>query len=244
MGTTGIAGEPMLAGPSLGFVLVHGGVHDARCWRDLIPHLSWPVVALDMPGRGGSRTPLADFTLRAGTDAIVEAIDTAPFDRAILVGHSLAGLTLPYAAAARRAEVAHLVFIGASIPPEGASLLSTITPAVRLVVAHYLRQAGGELRLPAWFARRIFCNDMAPDQVARTLDELVPEAPGVFFEPVSRADMPEEVPRTWVLLRTGIGRSRSGPRAGRSATWVAPRCWPWTAATTRSPPGRASWPRC
>jgi len=165
-----------------------------------------------MPGRGTSSTPLAGFTLRTGTDAIVESIDAAPFDRAILVGHSLAGLTLPTAAAARREKVEHLVFVAASIPPEGASILRTITPAVRLVLAHYLRRAGGELRLPAWFARAVFCNDMTPEQVARTLDELVPEAPGVFFEPVSRVDMPEDVPRTWILLL----RDRSVPvRAAR-----------------------------
>ena len=46
------------------FVLVHGGFHDRRCWERLIPLLSRPALAVDLPGRGTKPAKMAKKTPR------------------------------------------------------------------------------------------------------------------------------------------------------------------------------------
>jgi pimeloyl-ACP methyl ester carboxylesterase len=156
-------------------------------------------VTVDLPGRGRRPADLTSVTIASWIDAIVEDIDTSGFDRVILVGHSLAGLTIPAAAARRPHLVAHLVFLSSTVPPEGKSALHSMAWPIRLLVARYLRRNPKALQLSPWIARTVFCNDMNKAQTARTLAELVPEAVGPLREAVSRARMPQDVPRTWIL---------------------------------------------
>src|SRR5438105_2418180 len=182
-----------------GFVLVHGGAHDARCWEALLEHLSLPAVTVDLPGRGRRPADLTAVTIPSWIDAIVEDIDTSGFDRVILVGHSLAGIATPAAAARRPERVAHLVFLSGVVPPEGRSVLDSMAWPTRLMLARYLHRNPGGLHLPPRLARALFCNDMTRAQTTRTLAELVPEAVSPFRDVVSRAGMPHDVPRTWIL---------------------------------------------
>lgn len=93
--------------------LVHGAFHGAWCWDLLRPELE----------SRGHRTAAMDLPCdehEAGNiryaEVVVEAIrDTG--DDVVVVGHSLAGLTLPLVAAAR--PVARMVFLNAFIPIAG-----------------------------------------------------------------------------------------------------------------------------
>jgi pimeloyl-ACP methyl ester carboxylesterase len=185
--------------PQVGFVLVHGGVHDSRCWQPLLDHLAYPAVTVDLPGRGHRPADLATVTIGSWVDAIVDDLDACPFTHVVLVGHSLAGVTIPAAAGRRADRVAHLVFLASTVPPEGKSVLEAIPWPVRQVVGHQLRRNPAGLRLPQWLPRAIFCNDMTPAQTAKTLAELVPEAVTPFYERVSRHNVSETVPSTWIL---------------------------------------------
>jgi pimeloyl-ACP methyl ester carboxylesterase len=164
-----------------------------------LEHLSLPAVTVDLPGRGRRPADLATVTIPSWIDAIVEDIDTSGFDRVILVGHSLAGLTIPAAAARRPNVVAHLIFLSSTVPPEGKSALHSMAWPIRLLVGRYLRRNPKALHLSPWIARTVFCNGMTKAQTTRTLAELVPEAIGPLREAVSRTGMPQDVPRTWIL---------------------------------------------
>jgi pimeloyl-ACP methyl ester carboxylesterase len=97
------------------FVLVHGAWHGAWCWERLVPELERrgaAVIAVDLPGDEPA-AGLADYrncVLAAARDA----------EDVVLVGHSLAGATVPLVAAAR--AVRALVLLCALVPQPGLSL--------------------------------------------------------------------------------------------------------------------------
>lgn len=97
------------------FGLVHGAYHGSWCWQRLTPELErlgHRVLAVDLP----SEDPLAGAAEYAA--AALAAFTDAGEDL-VLVGHSLAGLTIPLIAARRPAR--QLIFLGAMIPRLGKS---------------------------------------------------------------------------------------------------------------------------
>ena len=96
------------------FALVHGAWHGAWCWERLAPLLrdhGHRVVAMDLPSDDRSAT--------VDTYADVVCGELNGHADVVLVGHSLAGLTIPLVAA--RLPVRHLVYVCALIPDIGRS---------------------------------------------------------------------------------------------------------------------------
>jgi pimeloyl-ACP methyl ester carboxylesterase len=95
------------------FALVHGAFCSAATWELLIPELErrgHAAIAMDLP----CDDPTAGCIQYAKT---VEASLEGREEPIVLVGHSLAGLTIPLVAAAR--PIARLVFLAAFIPRPG-----------------------------------------------------------------------------------------------------------------------------
>jgi pimeloyl-ACP methyl ester carboxylesterase len=185
-------------------VLVHGGSHAGDCWGPTVAALAdrapdLRVLAVDLPGRGQEPGDLATLTIERCADSVVEQVDRAGLDRVVLVGHSMAGITLPGAARRLGAErLAGLVWIACAIPPEGGTVLDTISGPLRFVAARRARSGGVSAPMPRPLARWAFCNGMTPEQTAWTLARQHREAATVLAEPVSQEGMPV-VPRTWVI---------------------------------------------
>lgn len=102
------------------FVLVHGAWHGGWCWDELVPLLPGHVEAVDLPGHGPDTTPVAGCTLDAYVARVVEALERAP-EPAVLVGHSLGGITVAQAAEQRPDLVRAAVFLAAYMPRDGES---------------------------------------------------------------------------------------------------------------------------
>jgi pimeloyl-ACP methyl ester carboxylesterase len=97
-------------------VLVHGACHGGWCWEPIVPLLErqgHAVAAPDLP----CDDPAAGVP--EYVDAVISSIAPASTD-VVLVGHSLAGLTIPAVAARRR--VSALVFLAAIVGMPGRSL--------------------------------------------------------------------------------------------------------------------------
>ena len=97
------------------FGLVHGAYHGAWCWEPLAARLraqGHDVLTVDLP----TEDPQAGAAEYAAV--AMEAFASAP-DDLVLVGHSLAGLTIPVIA--ERRPVGRLVFLCAMIPRPGRS---------------------------------------------------------------------------------------------------------------------------
>jgi hypothetical protein len=93
--------------------LVHGAYQGAWCWQPLISELrrrGHDALAVDLP----CEDPQAGAEQYA--DAVTEAFAGTP-DDLVVVGHSLAGLTIPLVA--ERRAVSRLVFLNALVPRVG-----------------------------------------------------------------------------------------------------------------------------
>src|SRR5579883_2221090 len=97
------------------FLLVHGGWHGAWCWEKLMPLLragGHRMIAPDLPGHGGDRTPIAARPWERYVPSIVDLLDESD-EPSVLVGHSSAGMIISAAAAVRPERVRALVYLAA-----------------------------------------------------------------------------------------------------------------------------------
>lgn len=189
---------------SPGLVLVHGGAHAADCWDATVAELARQapelrVLAVDLPGRGGRPADLTAVTIADWVNSAVADIDDAGLGDVVVVGHSMAGLTVPgIVAKLGAARVREMILLAAFVPPQGSSVVETLRgPLVPLA-----RSAGRVRRsfpMPRAVARFAFCNGMTREQRELTLSRLCMESPNVIFEPADRSDLPAGVPRTWIM---------------------------------------------
>jgi len=176
------------------FVLIHGGAHGAWCWEPLLGHLEASALAVDLPGRGGKPGDLETLSIADFAASVVEDIESAGLSRVVLVGHSMAGLTIPPVLELIPERIASVVFVSCILPREGQSVLD----AISLPEAERPRSPGDALAEER--AREMFCNDMDAAQTRFVLERLCPESIGVMNEPARNAGLRHPVPRCYVKL--------------------------------------------
>ena len=177
-----------------GVVLVHGGLHSAACWDSVQAHLEAPVVAVDLPGRGSRPADLATVTLEDCVQAVVESANEAGFERFVLVGHSIGGVTITETAWRHPLRVAHLVYVGALVPAPGmsASIVMVgvdLPPAQPVVVDEAL-------------AKTLFANDLTDQQWNNYWTGSVPEAAGIMNARLS--GYPQGIPITYISMTDDV----------------------------------------
>ncbi len=138
-------------------VLVHGGGLAADSWEltineihRLAPDLT--VLAVDLPGRRGKPGDLFTVTIADFVDSVVGDIEDAGLGEIVLVGHSLAGLTVPgVATKLGSSRVREMILATAFVPPEGKSVVDTLTGPLAPTARRNARK-GGLSETPAWGA--------------------------------------------------------------------------------------------
>ena len=178
-------------------VLVHGGGFGWQCWEPMLPFLDGPVIAVDLPGRGKHPADLRSVTIADCARSIVEDIDAAGFGDVVLAGHSLAGSSLPGAADLLGSRAKHVVFIGATVPPNGQSSFDTLDPEIQAMSKDINVDDADIGTLDPAMATAFFGNDLDEKQIAWMLGQLVPEAPKLVFDPVDTTPL-ANVSCTWV----------------------------------------------
>jgi pimeloyl-ACP methyl ester carboxylesterase len=174
-------------------VLIHGGGFAASCWDLVVERLDGPALAVDLPGRGAHPEPLESVTLASAASSVVADVDAAGYDDIVLVGHSLAGCTMPGAIRLLGERVRHAVFVACTVPEDGTSSLDTLDPEFKARIAD-----GGSVLTPE-IARAVFGNDLDDEQFAWMTARMVPEAPALPSEPVDLAPLREgSFARTWI----------------------------------------------
>jgi pimeloyl-ACP methyl ester carboxylesterase len=171
---------------------------DASSWDRVVPLLDGQVIAVDLPGRGSrGGTELAKVSIDDCADAVVDDLLAADIRDVLLVGHSLAGVTLPRVVARVRDRIRRVVFVSAIIPPQGISVFDNIDPSIKDDVAASLR--GGIYRQVPESARPWLCNDLDERDTEWVIDHMVDDAAGLLQEPVDLSGL-GDIPRTYVHL--------------------------------------------
>lgn len=178
-----LAATALLAGcagpapaPKPPVVLVHGAWSEAGAWDRVAAELrarGHDVTAVNLPGHGRDTTPLKDLTLAGYVDAVTRALPAG--GRALLVGHSMAGIVISQVAEQVPERVAKLVYVAAYLPRDGESLYQLSMQDRGSRVGAYWRQDDPKAYTPATIAREglveVFCADCSAADQARTLRE-------------------------------------------------------------------------
>jgi pimeloyl-ACP methyl ester carboxylesterase len=135
---------------------------------------------------------------------VTDEIVTHDLHDVTLVGHSMAGITLPSVAERIPDRLSHLAFVSCAVPPHGTPLtdvLGDLSPAVQEVAARIgddIVDGEGGLHPDVFVA--MFCNDMDERQTASTLARRVPESFKVLSDPTDLTGLRHPIPRTYVRL--------------------------------------------
>ena len=212
--------------PNTGVVLIHGAWHDHHTWDAVVPLIEKQggvAKAIDLPGAGASAprpavfdqrpldpeafgiepSPNAGVTQDERTAAAIEAVrevNAQTGGQAIVVGHSLGGLTVSAVVEAIPEEVSAAVYLTAFMLPPGMLAVEMIQHelmADALVPTLFMAdpEQVGALRIDtaspdAAYRRRLiqtFYGDLSDAQVETALSHLHPD------EPVQVAAVPSSV---------------------------------------------------
>lgn len=194
----GIIGEPDRALRLTTFALVHGAWHGSWCWERVTPLLEergHRVVTVDLP----CEDPNSTFETYA--DVVVSALDSDEADGVVLVGHSLAGQTIPLVA--DRQRVRKLIYLCALIPIPGSSLAEQLALEDDTLLPEYLSglqfdEEGRALWVDERVARRVFYGDCSAGDAKAAFERLRPQAMTPQTRPCPLSDYPS-VNSTYVV---------------------------------------------
>jgi pimeloyl-ACP methyl ester carboxylesterase len=185
-------------------VLVHGGEHAGDCWDLVVAelHCQEPqlrILVVDLPGHGNKPGDLATVTIAEWVDSVVADIEEAGLGDIVIVGHSMAGVTVPGVVAKLGASrVREMILATAFVPPQGSAIADTLGGPLA-IFARCAARIGKPMKIPAPAARWAFCNGMTRAQRRLTMSKLHAESARIPGEPVDRSGLPADVPRTWIL---------------------------------------------
>ena len=97
------------------FILVHGASHGSWCWQKVTPHLramGHDVIAVDLPGRNGKGNPGWRLSLQDYIEDLAQTVDRQD-GKSILVGHSLAGMSISAVAERLPHKIERLIYLSA-----------------------------------------------------------------------------------------------------------------------------------
>ena len=164
------------------YVLIHGAAHGAWCWDAVARRLEdkgHRVVAIDLPGHGRRAAEARRATVGAYAAAVADTLAEEGVSRAVLVGHSMAGIVISKAAVLAPARIAHLVYLAAVVLPTGGSMLEDhIMPGARGALRGLAASGGaGTIAFPASMALDRWMGDLSPADpgTARAVAALTPQ---------------------------------------------------------------------
>ena len=153
-----------------------------------------------MPGHGAVPGDLTSVGIADCVRSAVQQVDAAGLREVIVVGHSLAGLTVPgMVAALGSSRVREMILAASCLPVQGSAIVDTLVGPLAWYVRRAVRQRKAPSTMPNMLSALIFCNGMTRAQRHYTLSRIHPEAVTLIAEAVDRSDLPDDVPRTWIL---------------------------------------------
>jgi pimeloyl-ACP methyl ester carboxylesterase len=181
------------------YVLVHGGGFGSAVWDRLVPFLPGPVLAVELPGRGArADVELSTVTIQDCAEAVVADMVAGDVQNAVLVGHSLAGVTVPRVLSLASERLRAAVLVSAIVPAHGESVMTTMAPATRAAVETAL--ASGVYSPGSGAGLEMLCNDLDTEQVEFVVNSRTDDSMRLLSEPADLSGLATPVPRWYVHL--------------------------------------------
>ncbi len=158
------------------YLLIHGAWGAAWEFNNVAELLSSEghnVIALDLPGHGENKASIADVTMKAYVETVVNAINDLG-ENVILVGHSLAGAVISQVAEIIPEKIEKLVFVAAMLLKNGDSPLTIMQndPDGELLPNTIFSEDGSYATVSEETVRNILLNDVEDEAY---LDCIVPK---------------------------------------------------------------------
>ena len=189
------------------YVLVHGSAHGSWCWQRIVPLLEGKghnVVAVDLPGNGHDDTALKDVTLETYAEHVCRVLDSLD-GPAVLVGHSLGGISISRAAELRPDRVAVLVYLTAVLMQGGFSFMLVVSGeaddqhALEARSSWHLADDRSHVVYKMEQAQNRFYNDCSLEDVEWAKSMLVPQPTGPLLSQMRISDENfGRVPRVYI----------------------------------------------
>lgn len=172
------------------YALVHGAWHDSSGWSRLtteLQALGHDTVAMDLPCDDPSAT-FSDYA-----EVVIEELRGHTEDL-VLVGHSLAGHTIPLVATRRRVRA--LVYLCALVPIPGRSFVDQMREDPSMLIPGYeqgleIDELGRRSWVDADLARSTFYGDCPDDVATAAVARLRPQSPAPYVEPCPLDALPD-----------------------------------------------------
>jgi pimeloyl-ACP methyl ester carboxylesterase len=175
------------------------------------------VLAVDLPGRRSKPGDLRTLTIADCVDSVTADIEDVGLTDMVIVGHSMAGLTVPGVVARfGRSRVREMILAGACVPPEGAALVDVVAWPAAAFARRNARKGAPFRVLPA-LPRFVFLNGVPRARRRFMAGRFYPDASRIPVEKVARRDLPDDLPRTWILTT----RDRTHPIEEQRASIAA-----------------------
>ena len=181
------------------FALVHGAWLGAWIWEHVASESEargHRVVVMDLPCED------ATATFEAYAEVVVRALEAEALEEVVVVGHSLAGLTIPLVAA--RQAVSRLIYLCALAPIPGRSLVEqlgiepdTLRPGYEAGLSEPDDQSRTRW-LDAGAARSVLYADCDEGDARAAFERLRPQARAPYAHPCPLDAFPS-TPRTYVV---------------------------------------------
>lgn len=191
------------------FLFIHGGLRGGWCWEPTIEAMEaqghqrlGKMVAPDMPGHGDYiDVRVEDCTIAGYVDTAVDAILTHDLRNLVMVGHSFAGLTMPYVVKRLPDRVRRVMFMACAVPAEGDSLedlLASMGKTTGEGLRDRERRWAREWDLE-YSTKRLGSRERAEWLLANLEKEKENQPPRPNAEKVHRDGFADLVPLTWLL---------------------------------------------
>lgn len=154
------------------------------------------ALAIDLPAHGADTTPVGDCTL----DTYVEKVLGAIKGPVILVGHSLAGMTISQAAEDAPEKIARLVYLCAWLPTDGKSArdMRELAPRQPLLEAVEWSEDRKSTYFNPTMVETKFYHDCPPGTLEYAQANLCVEPSLPSATPVSLGKRYQSVPRSYI----------------------------------------------
>ncbi len=179
----------------IGFALIHGAGMGSWLWKDVIPELKAPALAVDFPLRGNSAKEFGEVTLEQYVQEVSDQLASFDVEKMILVGHSIGGEIVLRLTTLQPEWIAGIALVSAVVPASGSSMV-LIDPRLE-PLAMRIAQGAGPVRPPDRVIEKATCNDLDEEAKALVLKNYTYESLHLFVDPVTWS-VPDATPKLYV----------------------------------------------